>query len=140
MTSATIKWVLEVDAPLEEAWQRLAGWSDGRNGAPITSVTVPPPGELGPTARGGLQLKRLGPNRFPMSVWEPPVGWGWVGGLAGVGIVDDHRFASSARQRHRWHGWSSSMGPGAACLTCLGPRVGSRARPGDPRLQGWVRR
>jgi hypothetical protein len=82
MTSATVKWVLEVDAPLEEAWQRLAGWSDGRNGAPITSVTVPP-GELGPTARGGLQLKRLGPNRFPMSGWEPPGGWGWVGGLAG---------------------------------------------------------
>ena len=36
MTSATVKRVFEVDAPLEEAWQRLAEWSDGRSGRPIS--------------------------------------------------------------------------------------------------------
>ena len=49
MTSATVKRVFEVDAPLEEAWQRLAEVERWPEWAPhITSVTVSPPGELGP--------------------------------------------------------------------------------------------
>src|ERR687891_410918 len=85
MTSATVKRVFEVDAPLEEAWYRLAEVERWPEWAPhITSVTVSPPGELGPTSSGAFQIKRLGRNTFRMSVWEPPVRWEWVGGLPGV--------------------------------------------------------
>jgi hypothetical protein len=81
---------------LEEAWQRLAEVERWPEWAPhITSVTVSPPGELGPTSSGALQITRLGRNTFRMSVWEPPVRWAWVGGLPGVGIYYDHRFESS---------------------------------------------
>ena len=60
MTSATVERVFEVDAPLEEAWQRLAEVERWPEWAPhITSVTVSPPGELGPTSSGALQIKRL---------------------------------------------------------------------------------
>jgi Polyketide cyclase / dehydrase and lipid transport len=45
MTSATVKRVFEVDAPLEEAWRRLAEVERWPEWAPhITSVTVSPPG------------------------------------------------------------------------------------------------
>jgi hypothetical protein len=105
MASATVRRVFEVDAPLEEAWQRLAEVERWPEWAPhITSVTVSPPGELGPTSRGALQIKRLGRNTFRMSVWEPPVRWEWVGGLVGVRIFYDHRFESSgpAATRLEW--------------------------------------
>src|SRR4030095_4654876 len=105
MASATVKRVFEVDAPLGEAWRRLAGGERWPGGGPhITSVRGSPPGELGPTSRGALQIKRLGRNTFRMSVWEPPVRWEWVGGLAGVRIVYDHRFESSgpAATRLEW--------------------------------------
>jgi carbon monoxide dehydrogenase subunit G len=100
MTGATVKRVFEVDAPLEEAWQRLAEVERWPEWAPhIPSVTVSPPGVLGPTSSGALQIKRLGRNTFRMSVrmsvWEPPVRWEWVGGLPGVRICYDHRFESS---------------------------------------------
>jgi carbon monoxide dehydrogenase subunit G len=105
MTSATVKRVFEVDAPLEEAWQRLAEMERWPEWAPhITSVTVSPPGELGPTSSGALQIRRLGRNAFRMSVREPPVRWEWVGGLPGVRISYDHRFESSgpAATRLEW--------------------------------------
>jgi hypothetical protein len=76
MTGATVRRVFEVDAPLEEAWHRLAEVERWPEWAPhITSVTVSPPGGLGPTSRGALQIRRLGRNTVRMSVWEPPVRW-----------------------------------------------------------------
>ena len=67
VTSATVKRVFEVDAPLEEAWRRLAEVERWPEWAPhITSVTVSPPEELGPTSSGALQIKRLWRNTFRM--------------------------------------------------------------------------
>jgi uncharacterized membrane protein len=62
MTRATVKRVFEVDAPLEEAWQRLAEVERWPEWAPhITSVTVSPPGELGPTSTGMVGSSSMGP-------------------------------------------------------------------------------
>jgi len=140
MTSATVKRVFEVEAPLQEAWQRLAEVERWPEWAPhITSVTVSPPGELGPTSSGALQIKRLGRNSFRMSVWEPPVRWEWVGGLPGVRIYYDHRFESSGPAATRLEWLVELHGPLAPLYsTCLRPSVRSQSRQGDPRTAGVV--
>jgi carbon monoxide dehydrogenase subunit G len=142
MTSATVKRVFEVDAPLEEAWQRLAEVERWPEWAPhITSVTVSPPGELGPTSSGVLQIKRLGRNSFRMSVWEPPGRWEWVGGLAGVGIYYDHRFESSGPAATRLEWLVELHGPLAPLLRPVFARMyGGKLDRAIPRLQEWFRR
>jgi carbon monoxide dehydrogenase subunit G len=142
MTSATVKRVFEVDAPLEEAWQRLAEVERWPEWAPhITSVTVSPPGELGPTSSGALQIKRLGRNTFRMSVWEPPVRWEWVGGLAGVRIYYDHRFESAGPAATRLEWLVALHGPLAPLIRPVFARVyGRNVDRAIPRLQEWFRR
>jgi carbon monoxide dehydrogenase subunit G len=142
MTSATVKRVFEVDAPLEEAWQRLAEVERWPEWAPhITSVTVSPPGELGPTSSGALQIKRLGRNTFRMSVWEPPVRWEWVGGLVGVRIFYDHRFESSGPAATRLEWLVELHGPLAPLIRAVFARVyGRNLDRAIPRLQEWFRR
>ena len=94
MTSVAVKRVFEVDAPLEEAWQRLAEVERWPEWAPhIISVTVSPPGELGPTSSGALQIKWLGRNTFRMSVWGAARALG-VGRRAAWG---PHRLRPSVR-------------------------------------------
>jgi carbon monoxide dehydrogenase subunit G len=142
MTGATVKRVFEVDAPLEEAWHRLAEVERWPEWAPhITSVTVSPPGELGPTSSGALQIKRLGRNTFRMSVWEPPVRWEWVGGLPGVRIHYDHRFESSGPAATQLE-WSVELhGPLAPLIRPVFARVyGRNLDQAIPRLQEWFRR
>ena len=141
MTSATVKRVFEVDAPLEEAWQRLAEVERWPEWAPhITSVTVSPPGELGPTSSGALQVKRLGRNTFRMSVWEPPVRWEWVGGLPGVRIYYDHRFESAGPAATRLEWLVELHGPLAPFIRPVFARVyGRNLDRAIPRLQEWFR-
>ena len=142
MTSATVKRVFEVDAPLEEAWQRLAEVERWPEWAPhITSVTVSPPGELGPTSSGALQIKRLGRNTFRMSVWEPLVRWEWVGGLPGVRIYYDHRFESSGPAATRLEWLVELRGPLAPLIRPVFARMyGRNLDRAIPRLQEWFRR
>jgi carbon monoxide dehydrogenase subunit G len=142
MTTATVKRVFEVDAPLQEAWRRLAEVERWPEWAPhIISVTVSPPGGLGPTSSGALEIKRLGRNTFRMSVWEPPGRWEWVGGLAGVRIYYDHRFASSGPAATRLE-WSVELhGPLAPLIRGVFARVyGRNLDRAIPRLQQWFRR
>ncbi|HEX6011511.1 MAG TPA: SRPBCC family protein [Geminicoccaceae bacterium] len=142
MTGATVKRVFEVDAPLEEAWQRLAEVERWPEWAPhITWVTVSPPGVLGPTSSGALQIKRLGRNTFRMSVWEPPVRWEWVGGLPGVRICYDHRFESSGPAVTRLEWLVELHGPLAPLIRPVFARVyGRNLDRAIPRLQEWFRR
>jgi hypothetical protein len=142
MTSATVKRVFEVDAPLEEAWHRLAEVERWPEWAPhITSVTVSPPGELGPTSSGALQIKRLGRNTFRMSVWEPPVRWEWVSRLPGVRIYYDHRFESSGPAATRLEWLVELRGPLAPLIRRAFARVyGRNVDRAIPRLQEWFRR
>jgi len=140
MTSATVKRVFEVDAPLKEAWQRLAEVERWPEWAPhITSVTVSPPGELGPTSRGAFQIKRLGRNTFRMSVWEPTVRLG-VGRRAAWG---PHLLRPSVRVIGPGSDTAGMVGrapwaPSAAHSTSLRPSVRSQCRPGDPQTAGVV--
>jgi hypothetical protein len=142
MASATVKRVFEVDAPLEEAWHRLAEVERWPEWAPhITSVTVSPPGELGPTSSGALQIRRLGRNTFRMSVWEPPVRWEWVGGLPGVRIFYDHRFESSGPAATQLEWLVELHGPLAPLIRPVFARVyGRNLDRAIPRLQEWFRR
>jgi hypothetical protein len=117
MTRATVERVFEVDAPLEEAWHRLAEVERWPEWAPhITSVTVSPPGELGPTSSGAFQIKRLGaaPSACRCGSRQS-VGSGSAGclGSASTTTIGSSR---RARQRHGWNGWSSSMGPSRCSL------------------------
>jgi len=142
MTRATVKRIFEVDAPLEEAWHRLAEVERWPEWAPhITSVTVSPPGELGPTSSGAFQVRRLGRNTFRMSVWEPPVRWEWVGGLPGVRIHYDHRFESSGPTATRLEWLVVLHGPLAPLIRRIFARVyGRNVDRAIPNLQEWFRR
>lgn len=96
MTEASVRRIFDVEAPVEEAWHRLAEVERWPEWAPhIVSVNVSPQGELGPTSSGALRIKWLGRNTFRMSAWEPPRRWQWVGGFPGVRICYDHRFEAS---------------------------------------------
>jgi uncharacterized membrane protein len=57
MTLPVVHRTFEVEAPLEQAWHRLADVERWPEWAPhIRSVDVSPPGELGPTSRGALDI------------------------------------------------------------------------------------
>lgn len=63
MTMPSVRRIFDVEAPLEEAWHRLAEVERWPEWAPhIVSVSVSPQGELGPTSSGVLRIKRLGRN------------------------------------------------------------------------------
>ena len=112
MTSATVKRVFEVDAPLEEAWQRLAEVERWPEWAPhITSVTVSPPGSSVPPQ--AVPCRSSGWGATPSACRSGSrqcVGSGSAGclGSASTTTIGSSRWA---RQRHGWNGWSSSMGP-----------------------------
>jgi len=88
VTKPTVQRIFQVDAPLVEAWHRLAEverWPEWASH--IISLSVSPPGQLGPTSARAFKISRLGRNTFWSSAWDPPVRWEWVGGLPGVRIV-----------------------------------------------------
>jgi len=141
MTEATVHRIFEVDAPLEEAWHRLAEVERWPEWAPhILSVSVSPPGELGSTSSGAFKIKRLGRNTFRMSAWEPLVRWEWVGGFPGVRISYDHRFEASSPATTRLEWLVELRGPLAPFIRGVFARVyGRNVDRAIPRLQEWFR-
>ena len=133
--------IFEVEAPLEDAWRRLAEVERWPEWAPhILSVSVSPPGELGPTSSGAFKIKRLGRNDFRMSAWEPPVRWEWVGGLPGVSISYDHRFEPMGPAATRLEWLVELRGPLAPLVRPIFARIyGRNVDRAIPRLQEWFR-
>ncbi|TDC07405.1 SRPBCC family protein, partial [Streptomyces sp. 8K308] len=70
-----IRLVRQSPLPAAEAWRRLTDWPRHGTHAPLTRVTVTPPG---PTRPGTLVVARTGVGRWafddPMEVtaWQPP--------------------------------------------------------------------
>src|SRR5688500_853008 len=86
----------EVAVPADEAWARLSEVERWPEWAPhISAATVSPAGPLGPSSSGVLKIRGLGRNAVRMSAWEQPDRWEWTGGLPGVRIDYDHRFAAA---------------------------------------------
>jgi carbon monoxide dehydrogenase subunit G len=141
VTDPTISRIFEVEAPLEDAWRRLADVERWPEWAPhILSVSVSPPGELGPTSGGAFRIRRLGRNDFRMSAWEPPVRWEWVGGLPGVRISYDHRFEPSGPAATRLEWVVALRGPLAPFVRPVFARIyGRHVDRAIPRLQAWFR-
>jgi hypothetical protein len=87
VTKPSVQRIFQVDAPLEEAWHRLAEVERWPEWAPhIISLSVSPPGELGPTSPRAFKITRLGRNTFRSSAWDRPVRSEWVGDLPGSGL------------------------------------------------------
>ena len=141
MNKPSVRRIFDVDAPLEEAWHRLAEVERWPEWAPhIVSVSVSPQGVLGPTSSGVLRIKRLGRNAFRMLAWEPPLRWQWVGGLPGVRISYDHRFESSGPAATRLEWVVELGGPLAPLIRRVFSRVyGRNVDRAIPRLQEWFR-
>jgi uncharacterized membrane protein len=141
MTEPVVRRTFEVEAPLEQAWHRLADVERWPEWAPhIRSVEVSPPGELGPTSRGALHIKLLGRNTFRMSAWQPPSRWEWVGGLPGVRIYYDHRFESASPASTRLEWLVTLRGPLSLLIRRVFARVyGRKLDRAIPRLQEWFR-
>ena len=141
MTEPTISRIFEVEARLEDVWRRLADVERWPEWAPhILSVSVSPPGELGPTSSGAFAIRHLGRNDFRMSAWEPPDRWEWVGGLPGVRISYDHRFEPSGPAVTRLTWVVELRGPLAPSVRPLFSRIyGRKVDRAIPRLQEWFR-
>jgi uncharacterized membrane protein len=141
MTKISVQRSFEVEAPLEEAWYRLAEVQRWPEWAPhITSVTVSPTGELGPTSSGAFKIRWLGRNTFRMSSWEPPRRWEWIGGLPGVRISYDHRFEPSGPRSTRLEWLVALRGPLAPLVRRVFARIyGRNVDRAIPRLQDWFR-
>jgi polyketide cyclase/dehydrase/lipid transport protein len=141
MTKPSVRRVFEVDAPLNDAWRCLAEVERWPEWAPhIVSVTVSPPGALGPGSVGAFRIRRLGRNSFRMVAWEQPVRWEWVGGFPGARIYYDHRFTSAGPATTQLEWVVVVRGPLAAFVR--GPFVRIYGRNVDraiPRLQQWFR-
>lgn len=142
MTKPSVRRVFEVDVPLEEAWRRLAEVERWPEWAPhIISVTVSPPGSLGPTSVGAFRIRRLGRNSFHMIAWEPPVHWEWVGGFPGVRISYDHRFLGRGPATTKLEWVVVLRGVFAPLIRGVFVRIYARNLDrAIPRLQDWFGR
>jgi Polyketide cyclase / dehydrase and lipid transport len=139
VTTPTVQREFEVDASLEEAWDRLSQIERWPEWAPhIVSVTVSPPGPLGPTSSGAFRIRRLGRSTFRMSAWEPNSRWEWVGGFPGLRIAYDHRFQPTGPSTTRLQWLVNLRGPFAPLIRSTFARVYSRNLDvAIPRLQQW---
>ena len=135
-----VRRAFDVDVPVDEAWHVLGDVERWPEWAPhITSVTVSPPGPLGPESNGALHIRRLGRTTFRMSAWEPPSRWEWVGGIPGLRIRYDHRFAASSPERARLEWLVVLDGPLAPLVRPVFSRVyGRNVDAAIPRLQAWI--
>jgi carbon monoxide dehydrogenase subunit G len=140
MGTEAVRRTFEVAVPLERAWRRLAEVERWPEWAPhITAATVTPPGPLGPTSAGALRIRGLGRTTFRMAAWESPRRWAWVGGLPGVRIDYDHRFAPSGPDAARLEWVVTLSGPLALVVRPVFARVYSRNLDrAIPRLQAWI--
>ena len=136
MTSATVKRVFEVDAPLEEAWRRLAEVERWAEWAPhITSVTVSPPAHikrcLAGQAAGAQHLPHVGMGAASALGVGRRAAWGPHLLRPSVRVVGPGIDTAGMVGRAPW-------APGAAHSTCLRPSVRSQSRQGDPQTAGVV--
>jgi hypothetical protein len=139
MSRAAVERSFVVAAPVGVAWARLAEVERWPEWAPhISSVTVSPPGPLGRSSSGALHIRRLGSNTFRMSAWQPPDRWEWTGGLPGVRILYDHRFAPSSNGTTTMTWTVTLQGPLAWLIRPVFARVyGRNVDRAIPRLQEW---
>jgi Polyketide cyclase / dehydrase and lipid transport len=141
MTKPSVRRVFEVDTPLNDAWRCLAEVERWPEWAPhIVSVTISPPGALGPGSVGAFRIRRLGRNSFRMVAWEQPVRWEWVGGFPGARIYYDHRFTSAGPATTQLEWVVVVRGPLAAFVRGPFARIyGRNVDRAIPRLQQWFR-
>jgi len=140
MAVVAVRRTFAVGVPPEEAWRQLVEIQRWPEWAPhITSVTVSPPGPLGPESRGALHIKRLGRNTFRMTAWDPPTRWEWTGGVPGLRIHYDHRF-TAAEPAGTTLDWTVELqGPLAPLVRPVFARVyGRNVDRAIPRLQTWM--
>lgn len=140
MAKVAVQRTFEVGVNPEEAWARLAQVERWPEWAPhITAVTLSD-GPLGPSSRGVLKIRRLGKNAFAMSAWEPPRRWEWTGGLPGVRIVYDHRFAASEAGAATLTWVVSLHGPLTGVVAPVFARIyGRNLDRALPSLQEWIK-
>ena len=136
MTRATVKRVFEVDAPLEEAWRRLAEVERWAEWAPhITSVTVSPPAHikrcLAGQAAGAQHLPHVGMGAASALGVGRRAAWGPHLLRPSVRVVGPGIDTAGMVGRAPW-------APGAAHSTCLRLSVRSQSRQGDPQTAGVV--
>lgn len=140
MTAHAVERSFEVAVTPEQAWNRLVMVERWPEWAPhITAVTVSPPGPLGPSSSGALDIRGFGRNTFRMSAWESPDRWEWVGGLPGVRIVYDHRFDATDDATTMLTWVVTLDGPLAWLVRPVFARVyGRNLDKAIPRLQQWI--
>lgn len=131
----------DVAVPPAQAWDRLAEVERWPEWAPhIKAVTLSPPSRLGPSSSGAFRIRHLGRNAFTMSAWDPPDRWEWTGGLPGVRVVYDHRFAPASGGGTVMTWVVALEGPLARIVSPIFAKVyGRNVDRAIPRLQDWIR-
>jgi Polyketide cyclase / dehydrase and lipid transport len=97
--------VFTVELPPDRSWQTLADLDAWPTWAPhIRSVSLSPPGPLGPASRGRFHFSPVGTGDFEMVAWDPPRAWTWTGRALGVPIRYVHVFepVGAHRTELRW--------------------------------------
>jgi hypothetical protein len=87
----------EVTAPRDAVWEHLArveAWPSWARH--IRSVTLSPPGPLGPESSGAFRLAGGISSAFHMTSFDPPESWAWRGPFQWLTIDYDHRFEETA--------------------------------------------
>ena len=140
LATIAVERAFDVDVGRITAWSRLSEVARWPEWAPhITKVGLSPDGPLGPSSTGTLTIRRLGRNAFCMTAWEPPERWEWTGGLPGVRIVYDHRFAER-RVDVTTLTWTVALaGPLGWLIRPMFARVyGRNLDRAIPSLQEWI--
>jgi hypothetical protein len=92
--TASVRRSFTVSAAPEVVWDELSAVTEWpRWAAHIRSVTVTPPGPLGPTSRGTFRLAGGPGARFAMTAFDAPHGWSWRGRFLWFTVDYDHRIA-----------------------------------------------
>lgn len=140
MAKVAVQRAFEVSIGLDVAWQRFSVVERWPEWAPhIKSVKVTPPGPLGPSSRGALQIRGFGRNKFRISKWEPMSRWEWTGGLPVVRITYDHQFVALSNNSTQLIWVVSLDGPFASLVRPIFSRIyGRNVDIAIPRLKVWI--
>jgi hypothetical protein len=92
--STSVRRSFTVAAAPPDVWAELVAVTDWpRWAAHIRSVTVTPPGPLGPASRGAFRLAGGLRAKFAMTAFDEPHGWSWQGRFLWFAVDYDHRIA-----------------------------------------------
>src|SRR6266508_1653711 len=125
MTRATFKRVFEVDAPLEEAWHRLAEVERWPEWAPHITR------RRSDQAAGAQHLPHAGMGAAGTLGVGRRATWGPHPLRPSVRVIGPDSDTAGMVGRAAW-------APGAAHSTCVRPSLRSQCRPGDPEPAGVV--